>query len=136
MKNFFYYWLPVYVYASLIFYFSSLPKIPEPIIEIIPQTLILHIIEYAILSILLFRAFTKSNNTNMRNNAVLLAIMIATLYGITDEIHQYFVPGRISSYLDIIANCIGSTVILIRNTFGVNLTQKTKKFLKSIYMKK
>ena len=119
MKNFFYYWLPVLVYAGLIFYFSSLPTIPQPILEIIPETFILHMIEYAILSILLFRALINSNNV-LRNNVALLAITIATLYGITDEIHQLFVPGRVFSHFDIIANFIGSMFILTKNIIPKN----------------
>ncbi len=117
MKNFLYYWLPVYVYAGLIFYFSSLSTIPPLIIEIIPETLIWHMIEYAIFSILLFRAFINSKNTKFRENAIHLSIIIAILYGITDEIHQYFVPGRISSFFDIIANSLGSGIILTKNIF-------------------
>jgi VanZ family protein len=53
----------------------------------------------------------------LRNNATLLAIITATLYGVTDEVHQYFVPGRILSHFDIIANGIGSTFILTKNVF-------------------
>jgi VanZ family protein len=30
------------------------------------------------------------------------------LYGITDEIHQYYVPGRVASIGDIAADCIGA----------------------------
>ncbi len=115
MKNFLYYWLPVYVYAGLIFYFSSLPTIPPIIIKIMPKTFVLHMIEYAIFSILLFRAFINSKNNVFRGNAIHLAIIIAILYGISDEIHQYFVPGRIFDRFDIIANSIGSAVILTKN---------------------
>lgn len=116
MKKFLYYWLPIYVYAGLIFYFSSLP-IPSFIIEIYPETFVWHIIEYAILSILLFRALINSKNSSFRENAIYLSIIIAILYGITDEIHQYFVPGRVSSFFDIMANSLGSGIILIKNIF-------------------
>lgn len=117
MKKFLYYWLPVYVYAGLIFYFSSLPVIPSLIIEIYPETLVWHVIEYTILSILLFRAFINSKNITFRENAIHLAIIIAILYGVTDEIHQHFVPGRDFSHFDIIANSVGSIVILTKNVF-------------------
>ena len=117
MKNFVYYWLPVFVWASFIFYFSSLPEIPQPIIEIIPETLILHMIEYAIFSILLFRVFINSKNSTFRENAIHLTIIIAILYGVTDEIHQHFVPGRVFCYFDIIANSVGSAVVLTKNVF-------------------
>jgi len=117
MKKFLYYWLPFYAYAVLIFYFSSLPTIPSIIIEIIPETLIWHMIEYAILSILLLRSFINSKNTTFKENAIHLAIIIAILYGVTDEIHQYFVPGRTFDILDIIANSVGSAFVLTRSIF-------------------
>ncbi len=120
MKKFILYWLPVLVYASLIFYFSSLPEVPPVIIRIIPETLILHMIEYAILSILLFRTFINSNKDTLKNKAVILSILIATLYGITDEIHQIFVPGRVFSYLDMTVNFIGSMVVLTKYIFIKN----------------
>jgi len=117
MKNFLYYWLPVFVYAGLIFYFSSFPEIPSIIIEIIPETLIWHMIEYAIFSILLFRAFINSKNTNFRKNAIYLAIAITIFYGITDEIHQYFVPERTISLFDVIGDSVGSFIILTKKVF-------------------
>ena len=40
--------------------------------------------------------------------AVLGAIMISTLYGISDEYHQMFVPGRTFDVLDMVADAIGS----------------------------
>jgi len=124
MKKFFYYWLPVYVYAGLIFYFSSLPTIPEPITRIIPQTLILHVIEYFIFGILLFRALVNSENTALKNNAILLSIIISIFYGITDEIHQHFVPGRIFGFLDVIADSIGSSLGIIINLKFYNKIRK------------
>lgn len=122
MKKILYYWLPVLVYAGLIFYFSSLSLIPPVIIKIIPETLIWHMIEYAIFSVLLFRALANTNNIILKNNTALLAIIIATLYGITDETHQLFVPGRSFSYYDMIADLIGSTFILTKNI----VARKTK----------
>ena len=129
MKKFLYYWLPVVAYASLIFYLSSLPGIPEPILKVTKETFILHMIEYAILSILLFRAFVNSNKTMLKNKAIFLAIFIATLYGITDEFHQFFVPGRICSHIDIIANGLGSIIVLVGNNFLLNFRQRIKKIV-------
>ena len=74
-------------------------------------------IEYAILSILLLRSFINSKNTTFKENAIHLAIIIAILYGVTDEIHQYFVPGRTFDILDIIANSVGSAFVLTRSIF-------------------
>ena len=69
---------------------SSLPKIPEPITKTFADW-VLHMIEYGIFSVLLLRAFGKSEssilksaNTSLKTQAIILAILIATFYGITD----------------------------------------------------
>ncbi|MFQ6057200.1 MAG: VanZ family protein, partial [Methanosarcinales archaeon] len=48
--------------------------------------------------------FTNRNKVKI----ILLVIIVCSLYGIADEIHQHFVPGRDCSGLDMIANFAGS----------------------------
>lgn len=40
--------------------------------------------------------------------AALASIVLSTLFGLSDEIHQYFVPGRDASALDLLADFLGS----------------------------
>jgi len=124
MKDFLYYWIPVFVYAGIIFYFSSIPTIPPLILKIMPETLILHAFEYAIFGILLFRALINSKNKKWRNNTILLTIVIATVYGIINEINQYFIPSRTFSIFDIFANSIGSMLGIIINLKFYNKNRK------------
>jgi VanZ family protein len=42
--------------------------------------------------------------------AALVAIAISSLYGVTDEYHQVFVPGRTFDVLDMAADAFGSVV--------------------------
>ena len=58
--------------------------------------------------------------------AILLVSAIGSAYGIIDEIHQYFVPGRHSDILDWVANTLGSilgalTIMLIMRKWGQRL---------------
>ncbi len=39
-----------------------------------------------------------------------LGALLATLYGATDEFHQYFVPGRAADVLDLVADGVGATL--------------------------
>lgn len=39
---------------------------------------------------------------------LLSAWAIASLYGVTDEIHQFFVPDRVMAFLDILINAVGA----------------------------
>jgi VanZ family protein len=87
---------------GLIFIISSFPgkKLP-PLFPFSDK--IFHLLEYALLGFLLRKAI---NLSDFRYPAV-LAIIIGILYGITDEIHQYFVPGRECDIFDLTFDAFG-----------------------------
>jgi len=125
MKKFVYYWLPVILYLSLIFYLSSLSRIE--VVETLPTFILkdklLHLLEYSILAILLYRLLNQYKK--FQPIALVLAIILSTLYGLTDELHQLFVPGRFFSIQDLFADFIGSNVILLRSyLFNVRFKPK------------
>ena len=70
----------------------------------------MHIIEYTILSFLLYRALVKSK---FKKNSFLLAILISVFYGLTDEVHQIFVVGRYFDFLDLILDGIGASLMQV-----------------------
>ena len=84
----------------VIYYFSSLPT--AGVISTDPTHRFyifksFHLIEYAVLGILLLYA---SRNTK-------IAIIITYLYACTDEIHQWFTPGRSFRLTDTLIDLIG-----------------------------
>ncbi len=94
-------WLPVVVWAAVIFAFSSVPSLSTELgtADTILRKLA-HLTEYAILGALLCRA--------VRRPAV--AVAIATLYAVTDEVHQTFVGGRHGAPLDVGIDALGAIV--------------------------
>lgn len=106
-------WILAIIWAAAIFYFSSIPNPPQPFTGDELFTLILttteHVIEYFILGFLLFHAF-KENRRRSLEKAFTLAILAAFIYAITDEIHQYFVPGRMADIRDLTADYIGAMI--------------------------
>ncbi len=68
----------------------------------------LHIAAYAVLAILFYRAYQTLPIRHNLRLLVLLSILSASLYGISDEIHQYFVPFREADVFDGIADIIGA----------------------------
>lgn len=92
---------------------------------------IIHMFLYFGLGILLHLAFRNSNNKTLKHYAPVFAIVIGILYGITDEIHQSFVPGRSANILDLLANGIGvviAQIIFWIAVFKSILLQKEKRF--------
>lgn len=107
-KSFLKLWLPVIIYAIIIFWGSSQESPFGVIFSISGIDIILHIAEYSVLGILLSRAIAGSAQKVSIATLIFAVFAIGTLYGITDEFHQYFTPGRYSSVLDLASDAIGS----------------------------
>lgn len=109
IKKFLKYWLPLCLYAGLIFYVSSIPK-PLPHISIPYFDKFLHLIEYAIFGILAARAFKSSTQVALYKNFIMLSVLASVAYGASDELHQLFVSCRSCDAFDVTADLIGGTI--------------------------
>lgn len=84
---------------SFIFYLSSIPLgLPEVVHRLDPERFVLHLAEYALLGFLLFNARQRLG----------FALLVGTAYGLSDELHQLFVPTRVFSPHDVLADSLGS----------------------------
>ena len=94
-------WLPALAWAALIFALSSIPDLGTGLggWDLVLRK-IAHAAEYAILGALLVRATGRSG----------LAFALGTLYAVSDELHQSFVPGRLGSPLDVAIDAAGVAV--------------------------
>lgn len=106
IKNFTFYWLPVIIYCVAIFIQSSFPATGQYPVFFFDK--ILHFTAYALLGFLFFRALGTLALRKRPRLTALLSIMAASLYGLSDEIHQYFVPLRDADVFDWLADVIGS----------------------------
>jgi VanZ family protein len=96
----------VVLYAGLIFYLSSLSNISLPLgFDLMDE--VLHLFEYLIFGLLLARAIKKTFLNFNKLNICIIVTLIAFLYGISDEFHQSFVPGREVSGWDIFMDGLG-----------------------------
>jgi VanZ family protein len=109
-KRILFYVLPAVGYAVLIFALSSSSLDIEELRPVFEYDKLLHLVEYYILGYLLMRVFTTSPVSLLAENAVLATILIGTVYGASDEIHQYFVPGRDCSLFDFLFDAAGVTL--------------------------
>ena len=106
-KKFIYYWLPVIIYCLLIFIQSSYPS-SESIPALPYMDKILHFVAHAILGVLFFRAFRTQRFKENINLVIVLSILSSSLFGFSDEVHQYFVPYRNADMMDFFADVMGS----------------------------
>ena len=110
MRNFIYYWLPVFLWAGLIFYLSNQPYLASNF----PQGLDLalrktaHVVEFFVLTFLLVRAFFKSG-LKLRQ-ALFLGILMTFAYAVSDEIHQGFIAGRNPAIGDVLIDWTGAVL--------------------------
>lgn len=107
-KNFIKFWFPVILYSGIIFYISGLPHVEVPYPEFNFDKLA-HGVEYALLGYLFSRALTKTSGLS-KQNVFWATIVFCTLYGISDEFHQSFVPGRDVTLTDVLADTIGGII--------------------------
>jgi VanZ family protein len=112
-RHFLWYQLPAMVWAAAIFIQSSFSEIPAPELGFDWQDKIYHAIEYAILGFLCHRAFFFQKNQWVKKHASGFAWVLGSLYAISDEIHQYFVPGRSADIGDALADVAGISIILL-----------------------
>jgi VanZ family protein len=111
-KRVIYTWLPVIVWAGVIFAFSSQPTGQVSHVDwqdfVVKKTA--HLVVYGIFTILLFRAF-RLYKINI-GNSVVLAVLISTIYGASDEFHQSFTPGREPRFRDVAIDAVGSVITI------------------------
>jgi VanZ family protein len=124
-QTFFRYWLPVAALCGAIFIQSSYPSL-QPIIHWPNSDKLLHMMVYALLGALICRALSTVGRLNAeRWMLIACAVVLTTLYGVSDEWHQSFVPGRHASAADLLADFIGA---LAGSILGWVLVQRFRPF--------
>jgi VanZ family protein len=94
-------WLPVLVWAGVIFAFSSIPSLNSGLGTwdyVLRKGA--HMTEYAILAVLLVRA----------TGSCVWAFAVAVAYAGSDEFHQTFVRGRHGSPIDVGIDAVGALI--------------------------
>ncbi len=107
-------WGPVVLFAATLFLLSAQRQIP--LAEHVWDKA-LHAVGYGAFALLVIRA-CHGGFGPLVPKATALAFALTVGYGITDEFHQSFVPGRDSSALDVVADAVGfalaAAVLLVR----------------------
>ena len=96
-------WGPALVWAAFIFVASSLPGTTYPSTDLPNADKLVHIVLYGVLGALVVRGLGG------RGVRIWLgAAALAALYGVTDELHQIFIPFRSADVEDAVADAAGA----------------------------
>jgi VanZ family protein len=132
-------WLLVAVWMLLIFLGASIPASSLPDGPEI-ASVVIHLFEYFILTILLMWAINGGFARPVIIPVIAAAIVLAAFYAISDEIHQLFVPGRVSDLLDIavdLTGVLGAVVLIVvigkksEDPNVLNINKKKKRLQRS-----
>jgi VanZ family protein len=111
-------WLPVVVWAAVIFALSSIPSLSTGLgfwDTVLRKGA--HLTEFAILGALLFRALGRDAP----------ALVAGVLYAASDEVHQHFVRGRHAAPADVLIDAVGLGlgIFLLRRLLQTRLASDT-----------
>lgn len=100
-------WMMIIFWESSIGDYSSVPGVKDGHNDFLSS--IVHILSYLILCFLFIKSFIVSGVK--RNKSIIYGFVLASLYGATDEWHQYFVPGREMHLGDWLLDVVGSFIV-------------------------
>ena len=109
MKLFLLRWGPAFALMLIIFIVSAQPKTELPDFGVWDFVVKkgAHVIEYALLAILMWRGVRGDQTA--RPAHIAWAFALTVLYAMTDEYHQTFVPGRMGHWPDVVVDALGAT---------------------------
>jgi VanZ family protein len=125
--------LPMVILMAVIFTLSNQPGDSIQLPDVVNIDKLCHALEYAALGAACLYGLHPTRRTLAPILIVLIAVILCTAYGVTDEVHQMFVRGRDSSIADVGADFFGALVVsLLWWTFfsPVNRNNFTNKFQK------
>ena len=100
-------WGPALVWMAATFYLSNQPAV---VIPFGAPDYLAHFVSYGGLGALLVWALSGADRSQIAWRLLVPAVVIASIYGASDEFHQSFVPGRFMSMSDWIADTLGASL--------------------------
>ena len=112
-NHFWWYQGPMVLWAIALFTQSSIPGDKIPNIELLSHDKVIHFLIYVVFAWAMHRAIRYQNRFPLlAKYHYLFAILFVALYGMSDELHQYFVPNRSASVADWGADCLGALAVI------------------------
>ncbi len=97
----------IVVYCGMIFYLSSMPSPPLPI-RFPYLDKIVHFLLFGGLGAVVAMGLRKASHEYSVAMRIIVPIALCFLYGLSDEMHQLFVPERMFDLADVAADVLGA----------------------------
>ncbi len=104
-------YLPVLAMMAVIFFLSSQPGDSFQLPDVPDIDKLLHSLVYGTLAATALFAVPVGFARRRPGLAAVLVVLFCLVYGISDEFHQSFVPGRTPSVWDLAADVLGATLV-------------------------
>ena len=101
--------LPMAAWCLFIFMASSIPQAKLPALEHYSDKVV-HASVFAVLAWLTHVALFHQPYRFLRRHSLSITFLFVVLYGMSDEFHQYFTPGRSTDIFDVMADAFGALV--------------------------
>lgn len=110
--------LIAFLIAVFIFYMSSKTF---PLGPIKPVSYLSYVYHFGVFFVFAFFLLISITRGNIKNKyLILIAMLVAIGYGISDELHQFFVPGRACTIIDALTNSTGIFLAGVFYLTGLN----------------
>ena len=97
---------------GIIFFLSHQPGDLLQLPPIIGVDKLMHIIAYGVRAATILYALHPYVHNSRLHPALVGVVMFCLLFGISDEFHQSFIPGRYVSAWDVAADCFGALLVV------------------------
>ena len=120
-------WIPPALWAGTIFFLSAQSVLPNLAPGVRNFDKVEHFSAYGLLGLLVMEAVLRGGIQSLPK-AALVAILITSAYGASDEFHQWFVPNRSCDVWDWTADTIGGILgVAIYTAYESRRSQKANR---------
>ncbi len=100
--------VPMIIVMGTIFFLSHQPGDRLPLPHVPGADKVAHMIAYGVLAATAIFGVGEQQKKSKPRQVMLFTVAFCILYGISDEFHQSFIPGRTVSFYDLLADGTGA----------------------------
>ncbi|MDD5557716.1 MAG: VanZ family protein [bacterium] len=105
--------LAAFLWAAAILVGSVTPHVPAAFALFAHEDKVLHFVEFALLSFLVYKAFIHSSDIRLARRALRIALLLGLVYAAAIEVVQDFLPNRECSLADLAAGWAGVALVVL-----------------------